>query len=71
MNELRALSEEKVNYGQTRGVTCSEMGGRFLQECSVKKVYLFQKRNECRDDDVESVPLEHGYLTSQGILFQQ
>ena len=30
MNELRALSEEKVNYGQERGVTCSEMGGRFF-----------------------------------------
>ena len=74
MNELKALSEEKVNYGQTRGVTYSEMGGRLLQEFCVKKVQLFEKRIiECikNDDYVDSVPLEHGYLTSQGILFQQ
>ena len=45
MNEFKALSEEKVNYGQTRGVTSSEMGGRLLQEFCVKKVQLFEKRN--------------------------
>ena len=43
MNELRALSEEKVNYGQARGVTCSEMGGRFLQEFLFEKSLLFSK----------------------------
>ena len=26
MNELRALSKEKVNYGQSRGATSSEIG---------------------------------------------